>query len=1199
VLYDFLIINKYVYLQKIPGALSMSLSRGNNLIMRKTISLFLLLLSFMAKAQISQPGELYFNHLFVKDGMPEGTVTAIVQDKEGYMWIGTQKGLVRYDGYNPKVYNFGIEDPYSQDVHALYLDREDRLWVGGENGLLFEYNRSEDRFDQYKPGVVNSNFSHWPIDGILEDQHGNIWQYSYDFSNKKGLVARFDLLTKKFTVYDDAEKGAHYINATRITSIAEDTDGEIWFGSNNGIYKYNKKTDGLDNYLAVADSAKQHLFFLSRNVSQPGILWMFGYESRPPYNGEGLWRLDTRTHAITVFRHRIGDSSSIGDDKIHWMLTDSTGRLWSATDNGLSFFDSSKNNFINYRFKDQSSGKFIRINEVRLDKDKNFWLATSEQGLILFNTENKLYIRYQAREKDPNGLVNNYVHSLFLDHSGTLWFGAEQIGLQWINKPLSRLIRYQDDPGQLHYFPGGVVHTFAESKDSTIWLGSAHGLYHWNQSTDAFTLVSINKNNEKNLHLGAVFIDKEGLIWCAALGKLSPGLYCYNPKTGKTNYFSNNKNDTNSLSNNFVSSFVEDHLGNFWVGTYGGGICRFNRLSQNFIRYPSLENNGSITENHGLLDDNTVLSMNEDKNGTLWVGTNFGGLNKFDRRTSSFTSYIKQLPGFECIGCIYSDDKNGLWIGTYFGGVFNFDPQTSLAKKYGEKDGLLYDGATGLVKDNYGNLWLSTFKGISILNLQTKQVRNLTVANGLPSENLLGAFKTSNGRFLFNGADGGFISIKPDDFTPDPQPILLHIVSVDFLTTNAGKAKDSTFIVDSSKGNTSFIYNENRLSFHYVGLDYQNPQLIQYAYRLDGYDKDWITAGTQRIATYTNLSPGDYTFHVKASNSDGVWDEKGVSFSFTILPPWWQTWWAYTLYLLMGAFAVWTFTAYRSRNLRRANLNLEEKVQRRTIQLNKSLEDLKSTQSQLIQSEKMASLGELTAGIAHEIQNPLNFVNNFSEVNKELIEEMEQEIDKGNLGDAKSIAKNIRENEEKINRHGKRADAIVKGMLQHSRSSTDVKEPADLNLLADEYLRLSYQGLRAKDKSFNVTMKTDYDQSIGDINIIPQDIGRVLLNLYNNAFYAVSEKKKLSNSGYEPTVVVSTRKLIGKVEISVKDNGIGISQKVKDKIFQPFFTTKPTGQGTGLGLSLSYDIIKAHGGEIKVETREGEYTEFVVQIPEV
>ncbi|MBK7562019.1 MAG: hypothetical protein IPI68_10945 [Chitinophagaceae bacterium] len=253
-----------------------------------------------------------------------------------------------------------------------------------------------------------------------------------------------------------------------------------------------------------------------------------------------------------------------------------------------------------------------------------------------------------------------------------------------------------------------------------------------------------------------------------------------------------------------------------------------------------------------------------------------------------------------------------------------------------------------------------------------------------------------------------------------------------------------------------------------------------------------------------------------------------------------------------------------------------------------ALIDLKATQTQLIQSEKMASLGELTAGIAHEIQNPLNFVNNFSEVSTELVDEMNAEMAKGNLEEAAAIASDLKQNLEKINHHGKRAGDIVKGMLQHSRSSSGVKESTDINALADEYLRLAYHGLRAKDKSFNATMKTDFDASIGNINIIPQDIGRVILNLITNAFYVVDEKKKSGITNYEPTVSVSTKKVDDKVLISVKDNGNGIPQKVLDKIFQPFFTTKPTGQGTGLGLSLSYDIIKAHGGELKVETKEGE-----------
>ena len=286
------------------------------------------------------------------------------------------------------------------------------------------------------------------------------------------------------------------------------------------------------------------------------------------------------------------------------------------------------------------------------------------------------------------------------------------------------------------------------------------------------------------------------------------------------------------------------------------------------------------------------------------------------------------------------------------------------------------------------------------------------------------------------------------------------------------------------------------------------------------------------------------------------------------------------------------------RNKRKANIILTQQK----IEIQNNLAALKATQAQLIQSEKMASLGELTAGIAHEIQNPLNFVNNFADVSNELVDEMNIEMEKGDLPEAKAIAADIKSNLEKINHHGKRADAIVKGMLQHSRKSEGQKEPTDINALCDEYLRLSYHGLRAKDKTFNATLKTDFDESIGKVNIVPQDIGRVIMNLLTNAFYAVNEKALSAvlaptAAGYEPLVSIKTKKINTGIEISVADNGNGIPQHIIDKIFQPFFTTKPTGKGTGLGLSLSYDIIKAHGGTLTVERNEVTGTCFTILLP--
>jgi two-component system NtrC family sensor kinase len=310
----------------------------------------------------------------------------------------------------------------------------------------------------------------------------------------------------------------------------------------------------------------------------------------------------------------------------------------------------------------------------------------------------------------------------------------------------------------------------------------------------------------------------------------------------------------------------------------------------------------------------------------------------------------------------------------------------------------------------------------------------------------------------------------------------------------------------------------------------------------------------------------------------------------------------YTLLCVIGVFVLIAFILLYSNQARKKAYKLlhqkNEQIQTQHAALEKTLAELKTTQTQLIQSEKMASLGELTAGIAHEIQNPLNFVNNFSEVSIELLEEMEAELQRGETADAIDIASDVKQNLKKISHHGKRADGIVKGMLQHSRASTGQKEPTDINVLADEYFRLAYHGLRAKDKTFNAELVTHYAHDLPKANAIPQDIGRVLLNLFTNAFYAVHQKQKTAGADYQPTVELSTAIKDGAINIRVKDNGTGIPNHVKDKIMQPFFTTKPTGEGTGLGLSMSYDIlVKGHGGSIDVDTKEGEYTEFIIKLP--
>jgi signal transduction histidine kinase len=614
------------------------------------------------------------------------------------------------------------------------------------------------------------------------------------------------------------------------------------------------------------------------------------------------------------------------------------------------------------------------------------------------------------------------------------------------------------------------------------------------------------------------------------------------------------------LSNNSVRSILEDKSGNLWFGTDGGGVSRYD--GESFVHF---------TEKEGL-NNNSVWSILEDKSGNLWFGTQGGGVSKYNGE--SFVHFT-------------------------------------------EAAGLSNNRVRSILEDNNRNLYITTVKGLTQISplpaspeggeVFAKQV--FGTQDGLKGLDFYhnSAFIDSKNRAWW-GSGKGLTMLDLNKFnlsTQIPQPLLKQLdINEQFLdyrniSDSLGNeiAFKSVQKFENYPLNLELPYHKNHLTFHFAAIDWNAPHKIHYSYRMLGLNDNWSNPTREAKADYRNLPYGTYTFQIKAIGESGVWSEP-FDYTFTINPPWWQSWWAYLGYTLLFLLALRIFSKYRERHLRAEKEKLEQTVEERTSSLKEkseelvhSLEDLKSTQAQLIQSEKMASLGELTAGIAHEIQNPLNFVNNFSELNAELLQELKEELDNGNLEEVKAIADDLTENERKITHHGKRADAIVKGMLAHSRSGKGEKEPTDLNALAEEYLKLSYHGLRARDKSFNADFKTDFDPNLPKVNIVPQDIGRVLLNLINNAFQASSGHSD------KPKVTVATKKTAAGIEISVSDNGPGIPDSIKDKIFQPFFTTKPAGQGTGLGLSLSYDIVKAHGGELKIESTTTEGAVFTIVLP--
>ena len=1168
--------------------------------MKKLYTLIFIAISLTCRAQ---DPDLHFEHLNVVEGLPESQITALHQDKLGYVWIGTQNGLVRYDGYKVKVYKLGsnikgsIKD-YSVD--DIYETKAGDLWFASRTNWVFHYNRAADSFEQYRSGKQYNGFV---FKRIAIDNDGYIWVFPQKIAR---FSAPASFRATRLNIKTRHEDKFPYA----VTSFVNSKSGQVWLGTDKGLIYYDRSAKKMSKvFFPLTGKDKQYITNLYEAPSEPGILWFNLVDVQ--YKSFGLYSFDTRSGQYRKFTPDPLAPGTIASDDIFTIFEDNSARLWFGTSAGLSLFDRVNRNFKNYTPPvPLNSSKGNPVTYIAQQPDGKLWLATysypNGNGLLLFNPSDDSFKQYAHDERKSYSLENDRVGRTMVDRTGLLWVSMAWGGLDRLNSLRSQFDTYLPGTAGENSYPAGGAIGAALSANGYCWMGSKEGLIRWRPNTDLFERVSLPAFIKKD-NVGVWSTDNDGLVWCDGTGV---SLFTYDPKTGRVDTLGR----PGKWSSTAVAAVYQDHTGLIWIGTNGKGLYSYDKHTRKFTAYPYEPKNDGLQYNGKKLDQGQVRSIYEDRQGVLWIGTNLGGLNRYNKQDGTFTSFFDETKGLESVKNIYEVKAGRFWLGTYLSGLYLFDRKTGRSKQFTVKDGLLDDDIAGLQEDASGNLWVACQRGFTRFNPVNNTYAYYTANNALhfaPGKFGMKSFiKTGDNQLIIFARDG-IISFYPGKLGKNAYPPQVHIETIAHNDPQSNDAQVTTEGV-YGKQQLELPHSQNRITFDYVALHFENPAQNQYAYQLVGYDKNWVHAGTLRSVTYTNLSPGTYTFKVKASNGDGVWNEKGASVIIVIDPPWWTTWWAWVLWILLFVSAVYAFVAYRSRKLLHDKHILEHKVHVRTEEvmqqkeeieaqrdhLEQTLGELKATQTQLIQSEKMASLGELTAGIAHEIQNPLNFVNNFSEVNAELIGEMKEEITKGDLEEIKVIAGDIEENSKKISMHGKRADAIVKSMLQHSQSGSATKEPTDLNALADEYLRLSYHGLRAKDKEFNALMTTSYDRDLPKVNVIAQDMGRVLLNLFNNAFYAANEKKKTAGAGYKPEVSVATSAANGQVFITVNDNGIGIPDSLKEKIMQPFFTTKPTGEGTGLGLSLTYDmVVKGHGGKISVDSREGEFTELKISLP--
>ncbi len=1025
------------------------------------------------------------------------------------------------------------------NVYGMTYDKQGKLWLSTVRNGIYVLDFKNDI--EYMITPPSEQFLGLEI---LCDQSGTMYLVSYGDG-----IYRMDAEMKKFQKLDITSKQQGF-------TLFEDSQNNLWLTTDDGLAVLDKDRESFKKMSGNADY-NLNGFVFDIKEDKTGNVWVC--QLIPPSSSTNT--PSSEVLKVSLKNKKIAVLSAENGYNIqgHRIEEDNQGNFWIAGSNEIFILS-----------KDEKSSKTIGLNSNMTGnqkrprslkrKDGALWFGTVDKGVVIANdfTLNTEYF------DTSRGLMDDQVWEIDENSRGELWFGTTA-GINIIN-PKENTIKALSHE-QLHSRPNNSISSAKEITKDIYFINARSGFSIFDRQKNKLTQYLSNPI-APFIALRATVINEHTILLYTR-----EGLFLYETESN-TLKKAISKNDANLLKAQSSALMVYDKE-ILWIPSKNG-LAKVN-LKTNTISY--------LREEQGLCDNEGSAAL-VSKEGEVWVAT-LNGIAILNLEQNTLTNLKEEnglLPA-EMYDFIERDDI------MYAASVNGLIPIEKASAKTTNKGFYNFNGGFGFKSNDYlqgspqflknGQFWT----GVS----NPSNEYRLLVLNSEPKADSTISTVQINNMFVKDENPGFGNQIKSDS---------LKDKTSTYAITNSIKWDSVKQPYNIPEGLT-LPFDQNSLSFSYSSVDVFNRDKLTYRFILDGEDEDWTYAATKtKTKNYYNLKPGQYTFKVSARGFNRQWSTPDV-LTFRISPPWWQTKWAYGLYflVLLGLLKI-VDVIQKKRIIRKERERSQQRELEQAKVIEKAYEDLKTTQKQLVQSEKMASLGELTAGIAHEIQNPLNFVNNFSEVNSELIEEMKEELDKGNLDEVQSLADDINENEKKIMFHGKRADSIVKGMLQHSRTSSAIKEPTAINKLADEFLRLAYHGLRAKDKSFNATMVTDFDESIGNIEIIPQDIGRVILNLITNAFYVVDEKKKAGTENYKPTVTVSSKKANKNIEIQVTDNGNGIPEKILNKIFEPFFTTKPSGKGTGLGLSMSYDIItKGHNGTLKVTTKKGEGTTFTIQLP--
>jgi diguanylate cyclase (GGDEF)-like protein len=871
----------------------------------KLLFVFLVYLSVCPLVKASEP-DLRFEHLNLEHGLPQSTVFTIHQDKQGFMWFGTQDGLARFDGYDFKVFKHSTKDSTSisnNSIRAIAEDKAGFLWIGTFGGGLNRFDPKKEQFIRFNSSSkTETKLSHDYISSIVVSEKGNLW-----IGTMGGGVNHFNVKAAEFKHYKFNINNLNSLSNDDVRGIEEDKQGNIWIGTFGG----------------------------------------------------GLNRFNPNKSKFTYFRTNENDINSLSDDRVSTIKIDKRGDIWIGTEVGLNRFNFKKRIFNRY-FHDENNNNSLsdnRIWSITEDHKNNIWIGangTNGGGLNKLNVNTGHFSRYTSKPNEPSSLSRNKIWSLFEDKDNNMWVGTAVGGLNRVNlkKAFFNLHHYQSN--NANSLNNNEVYAIAGNGDGNVYIGTdGGGVNYFDTKLGLFTHYTQDNNDINSLsdnNVRAIELDKKGNVW---IGTGGGGLNYFDPITAKFKHFRAKQGDSTTINNDKVTAIAETDDGKVWFGTFGGGINIFNPENDQFKFYKFDESQKSS------LSSNFINVIIQDENLNIWIGTRGGGLNLYNVNSQSFQRFQHDFNDPNSLSNndvrdIFEDSEGNLWVGTTIG-LNLFEKNTGQFKSFNVNNGLRNDYIYRIEEDNNRNLWLSTNHGISQFKLNTLSFKNFDVTDGLQSNefNTGASFKSHNGEIYFGGING-INSFYPENFAEDasmPSVVLTDVLlfnkSVALTSIEKNQPPQEALTLDTSINyldGITLTHKENVITFEFSALHFTNPKKNRFSYKLVGFDEDWnSTSFDKRRATYTNLNSGDYVFNVRASNADSVWNMAGTSIRVTVLPPAWKTWWAYTIYVLIGVVIIWGFIWTQRKKVlleRQLSNQLEATVAERTEQLQKAYSQL-------------------------------------------------------------------------------------------------------------------------------------------------------------------------------------------------------------------------------------------------------------------